>query len=100
MKFVSSITIQSWGTGHRVRTGKEIENDGYRNDGGAVQSGTKQSESPNPCNLSMARLSAAALHDITLKSIDVASFLPSYEHLNYSMGRQPFMPLECKAVIF
>ena len=51
MKFVSSITIQSWGTGHRVTTGKEIENDRYRNEGGPVQSG--QSESPNPCNHSM-----------------------------------------------
>ena len=30
VKFVFSITIQSWGTGHRVTTGKEIENDRYR----------------------------------------------------------------------
>ena len=56
MKFVFIITIQSWATGHRVTTEKEIENDRYRNEGGPVQSGTKQSESPNPCNLSMARL--------------------------------------------
>ena len=53
---MSSITIQSWGTSHRVTTGKEIENDRYRNEGGPVQSETKQSESPNPCNLSMASL--------------------------------------------
>ena len=56
MKFVFSITIQSWGTGHRITTGKEIENDRYRNEGEPVQSGTKQSESPNPCDLSMAGL--------------------------------------------
>ena len=60
MKFVFSITIQSWGTGHRVTTGKEIENDRYRNEGGPVQSGTKQSESPNPRNLSMTRLVQAS----------------------------------------
>ena len=61
MKFVSLITIQSWGTGHRVTTEKEIENDRYRNEGGPVQSGTKQSESPNACDLSMARLNTLTL---------------------------------------
>ena len=60
---MSSITIQSWGTGHRVTAEKEIENDRYRNEGGPVQSGAKQSESPNPCNPSMARLQIHASSD-------------------------------------
>ena len=58
---MSSITIQYWGTAHRVTIEKEIENDRYGNEGGPVQSGTKQSESPNPCDLSMVRLVSAAV---------------------------------------
>ena len=38
MKFVFIITIQSWATGHRVTTEKEIEIDRYRNEGEPKQS--------------------------------------------------------------
>ena len=82
---MSSITIQSWGTGHRVTTGKEIENDRYRNEGGPVQSETKQSESPNPCNLSMTRVSS--VHDLSGFRMSFAAVENFFAH---GRGRSPF----------
>ena len=57
---MSYVTIQYWGTGHRVTTEKEIENDSNRKEEGQGESGTKILNSRTLCIERISRLSSLA----------------------------------------